>query len=166
MTEKKWSIWDLDNCLADDAWRQPMIDFTKEGGQRYEVYDAAMFNDRPAHVEEFNFMRRFTTPVVFTGRREKWRQLTERWLDKHFGFVPMVFMRGDDDNGVPVQVKRDMLLRLLNDQRVPVFDIVGAFDDLPAVVQMYRQFSIPSCELAIHGDLLAAYTPADLQPTA
>jgi hypothetical protein len=158
----KWSIWDLDNCLADDKWRQPLINFTVEGAERYREYDSQMLHDKPHHVTEFKFMQRFAQPVFFTGRRERWRALTTEWVQRHLAIEhPIVFMRPDDDEGTPVQVKRDMLCALLNMHRVPVFDIVGAFDDLPSIISMYHAFGIGACQLAIHHDT-GAYQPRDL----
>lgn len=161
------AIWDIDNCLADDAPRHHLIDWSKQGDERYDVYNAAMAQDRPAHVAEFNLMRAIgCEPVFFTGRPEKWRAQTEQWLREHFQIkFPEVHMRPDGTVGLtPVELKRRML-RAYRDFEDRGVQIIAAFDDLPCVVEMYRSYGIEAVQLKINDPTLA-YDPADLVEAA
>ena len=42
-------IGDIDNCLADDGWRIPKINWQKHGDERYEDYHLLSGFDRAAH---------------------------------------------------------------------------------------------------------------------
>jgi len=78
-------------------------------------------------------------PVVVTARRERWAQLTRAWLDEH---MPVPYdgplHRPDDDHRPDRQVKADLLRYL---QRH--YDIRGAIDDSPGVVELWRSHGIP-----------------------
>lgn len=162
----KYAIWDIDNCLADDYWRQPLIEWHKDGNARYDGYNAQMAHDAVVHKEHFEFMSRFTTPVFFTGRCVKWEQETRTWLRKLGGHSPVLFMRGNDEDGSPALVKQRMLRAFRVQRNLPVSDIVAAFDDVPAVVAMYQASGIAACRLAIYDDLSGVYRGNDLQPVS
>lgn len=164
----KYAIWDIDNCLADDKWRASLIDFSKHGNERYDAYNAKMHADAAHHLREFRFMCRFTTPVFFTGRGEKWRDATLAWLRaggyrEACGDWYRLVMRADDDNATPAQLKHNMLIDLIH-SGVRREDIIAAFDDIPAVVEMYQRHSIAGCVLQINSDFSGIYEPNDLAP--
>lgn len=157
----KFTIWDLDNCLADDQWRQRHVDWKKEGNERYNEYDQRMIYDEPRHLAEFAFMSRFTTPIFFTGRRERWASLTMHWLRQNLHqHTPLIYMRRDNEESKPHVVKERMLRELL--ARVTPIQIVAAFDDVPSIVEMYRRYNIAADRLYIHDDLSGVYQPADV----
>lgn len=162
----KYAIWDIDNCLADDKWRAHLIDFTKTGNARYEAYNAQMLGDPAHHLQEFRFMARLATPVFFTGRCEKWQAYTSKWLrDGTYtdgSDWTHLYMRDNDDQSTPAELKRKMLERLI--KRVGVNNIVAAFDDIPAVIDMYRSYGIAGCVLQINSDFSGIYEPRDLAP--
>jgi hypothetical protein len=160
----KYAIWDIDNCLADDKWRAHLIDWDKRGNERYDRYNSVMLHDEVCHREYFHFMCRFTTPVFFTGRTVKWEGYTREWLQDRLGVRDaLLHMRENNDNATPAQVKREMLSKLYSPRSGEV-SIVAAFDDIPAVVEMYRSFGIAACLLYINEDLSGTYKPRDLAP--
>lgn len=156
------SIWDLDNCLSDDAWRIPRIDWSARcPGDRYAAYHAAAGEDACAvrNAALFKAWRAFgTAPVFATGRPEAIRRETQDWIERHFGIRPTrdsLFMRGDADHRPSVVLKRDMLdlIRAAH----PGAQIALAFDDHADIVAMYRDEGVAALRLAIHS--VDAYNP-------
>lgn len=157
----KYTIWDIDNCLADDKWRAHLIDWDKEGNERYAIYNEQMLGDKLHHGAEFEFMSRFTTPVFFTGRCEAYKQKTLMWIKRHLGLdAPYMFMRANDDQSTPAALKYKMLMQCQRD--VGAGNIIAAFDDIPAIIDMYRANGIAACLLQINSDFSGIYEPRDL----
>lgn len=159
----KYAIWDIDNCLFDDKWRAPLIDWHLTGNARYRRYNDQMLADTAHHQAEFEFMCRFTTPVFFTGRCAEYKAKTLILLKRHFGQdAPYMFMRSDEDPSTPVALKHKMLMQCQRD--VGAGNIIAAFDDIPAIVDMYRANGIAGCVLQINSDFSGIYEPRDLAP--
>lgn len=159
-------IWDIDNCLADDQWRQELVDWELKGDARYYRYNEQLCKDHAAHTREFELYRRLgAKPVFFTGRAEYLRKDTESWLELRLHLKPgtyRIFMRPNGTEGLtPRTLKERMLLEFLSSY--PHAKIIAAFDDIPAVVDMYRSYDVPAARLAIHSDLTGAYQPSDLK---
>lgn len=162
---KLFTIWDLDNCLADDHWRQKNIEWDKDGDDRYRFYNSMLEMDRLAHKNEFDlFIKIGAEPVFFTGRSEYLREPTLRWIHRQLGIVnPIMYMRPDNHRASPRDLKEVMLTKFFREHMGFGNRIIAAFDDLPPVVEMYRQHNVPAAQLAIHHDLTRAYKPEDLK---
>jgi hypothetical protein len=166
----RYSIWDLDNCLFDDGWRTQYIDWHLEGNARYNRYDSRMHMDAPMHLAEFHTITALSTPIFLTGRREQWRWVTQELIHEHLTLwrdgcrvrqqTPLILMREQDCNDRPVDVKRRMLLSL-PEKGIQLSQIIAAFDDVPAIVQMYLNHGIPAAILRKHDPALA-YKPEDM----
>lgn len=164
------SAWDIDNCLANDAWRTPLIDWHLEGNLRYERYDALMDKDSVAHFEVWSIITKMTVPIFITGRREKWRSLTERWLKQRLPVWrdgrwvrlqdPLILMRPDECDDRPAELKEKLLLSL-PDHGWELSSIMAAFDDVQSIVDMYHRHGVPAAVLRIHNPELA-YSAKDL----
>jgi hypothetical protein len=149
------AVWDLDNCLSDDGWRIPFIDWSKPVADRYTNYHRLCFRDSPGNLDRFaetNAAR--LTPMFITGRPESARGLTMAWLHYHFDIIsPMLMMRADYDHRPSVQMKCEALTQALtrfSDSRRSA-RIEVAYDDHPAIVEMYRTvFDIDARVLSIH----------------
>ena len=144
------AIWDLDNCLSDDGWRIPYIDWHKPLEHRWNNYHRLCFRDAPANHAEFGRAADLgLSPMFFTGRPASTRALTMAWLSCHFDIrSPMLLMRANDDHRPSVDVKLELLTGAL--QRVKGRPRV-AYDDKPDIVQMYRDvFDIDARVLRIH----------------
>lgn len=138
-------IWDLDNCLADDLWRVPLIDWHLRGDERYARYGENCDQDTLHNLDKFEFMCKLGTPVVITGRTELLRAPTLRWTAQ-LGINPRnVLMRPLGVRTPAAQLKLNMLR-----QRFFSHQVVAAFDDLPDVVAAYRSFGIASTQLIIN----------------
>ena len=112
-----YALWDLDNCLANDAWRIPFIDW-REGltpDQRYAEYHRCCGRDQPGNVSAFNAVRLFAEPVFFTARPESVRATTVDWIERHLAVArPLVLMRRDGEHTPSAELKRAMVWRLRN----------------------------------------------------
>jgi hypothetical protein len=160
---QKMVIWDLDNCLADDKWRQDLIEWDKVGDERYEVYNNHMCGDNAHNVDKFKaFVAAGLYPVFFTGRAEHFRGATAAWIRENLCCEAFtLFMRPSGTVGVtPAALKERMLDDLFSMGHLPS-DIVAAFDDLQPVIDMYRSRGVNGVHLQIH-DPAGAYDAADL----
>lgn len=156
-------IFDIDNCIADDAWRIPFIDWMDglNGDQRYAPYHARCGEDLSANraplllwLEDCG-----TRVVFFTARPEDVRAQTEEWLYRQFKIVnPIVLMRRVAEFVPSVELKRQMLTRFRAD--LGVRDrIIAAYDDREDICDMYRSEGIGAHVLKIH-DVCAYTNPA------
>lgn len=169
--DTKVSIWDLDNCLFDDQWRTPMIDWHLEGNERYERYDANMEKDIPAHIAEWRIITQLSLPVFITGRREKWREITRKMVVTRLLMLregrlttisqPLILMRPNECNERPVELKERLLKAALFGNHFKLEDVIAAFDDVPSIVEMYKRYGIPAAVLRVHDPKLA-YAANDL----
>lgn len=127
MSETPWLILDLDNCLADDAWRRHHL-----ANRDFDSYHLLCGFDRMVNRELLLPEHRI---AIFTGRPEKVRVITEHWLRSNGIDVQALYMRiGDHQSAVPM--KRAMLARF--GSAYPDAIIACAYDDREDIVAMYR----------------------------
>jgi hypothetical protein len=178
-------IWDLDNCLADDRPRIPLIDWAAAQAPgaapdaAWEAYHAASARDSVGNVMAFNLHHGprtwgrsdRPTPLFMTARPERFRGKTEEWIYTHLSWGLhlgregahefILMMRDDKDHRRSVDVKRDMVSKFM--EHHPYARIRAAYDDHPAVVEMYRtNFGLTAYELSIHD--IETHTPPESQP--
>lgn len=169
-------IWDLDNCLADDRPRIPMIEWSKFPDEScWERYHAASDADSVGNVVAFSMHHGPRTwgrsdrclPLFMTARPERFRAATEEWIFTRLGWglhmgrddphSMMLMMRKDGDNRRSREIKRDMVVKFFEEH--PYARVERAYDDQPATVAMYqKEFGLDAHVLAIHG--LEAHAPA------
>ncbi len=157
------ALWDLDNCLFDDNWRIPLIDMKLTGNDRYRVYNDRMLEDLPTNLDIWEMYRSAGVgPIFVTGRSEEYEQATRMQIEKHlalrsgYGLV----MRPLHDSSKPADMKLKMLIALFA-AGLRREQIVAAFDDVEAIVSMYRAFRIPAFHLFAQHDS-KAYTHSDI----
>lgn len=150
----KRTIFDLDNCLADDRHRIPKIDWSRAADAgRWDAYHEGAEAD---NAWQASLVAHSINPVFFTARPERFRATTEAWIRRHYGIAsPEVYMRGDSDHRPSVRLKADMLANLLTFGDCD--EVVKAYDDREDIVEMYRGFDIEAERLWIHD--VCAYTP-------
>lgn len=160
----KYFILDLDNCIADDAWRIPKIDWTKfNSTERYHDYhllsgfdDAGNLDILEQHLD--------AAAIIFTARPAAYRALTQEWLKRQNIPYELLFMRHNDDHRHSLELKRAMLLGLPEFYGVDLASIVVAYDDRADVVEMYRKCGLTAHRREIHN--VCAYTPPQRQEIA
>lgn len=145
-------IFDLDNCLFDDEWRLPLIDWTQTDiDARYDRYHWAGVLDESPKAPLVRQWAQTHVPIFLTARPVKYREQTARRIMEVFGIVCYVLqMRNNGDNRPSRLLKQEMVVQLA-EYGVPVYKIDHAYDDHPEVCEMYHErFKFNVTRMAIH----------------
>ena len=136
-------LLDIDHTISDAFPRDPMI-----GNVAWDDYHAAAHADD--HVHEMGvivraLMLQRLTVVGLTGRPEKWRDLTIKWLIKHKLPLDDLLMRRDDDFRKAGAVKLDLVKENFGpDWHSKVLCII---DDNEGVIETFRGENITSLQI-------------------
>lgn len=161
----KYVIFDLDNCLADDRARIPLINWNENHpDKRYAEYHSDVSNDPVGNYDTFiHWINGLSIrPIFMTARphsvgRHHVRMQTLKWIENNLGVLnPILLMRNVGDHRPSVELKRSQL-DYLADWGVSLTDIKCAYDDRADIVAMYCEHGIPAEVLAIHDS--CAYSP-------
>lgn len=141
-------ILDIDGTLADGSHRLHLI--TEHTPKRWDEYFDLCDGDSPIehmrHVTQA-LEARFVT-VFVSGRAERCREKTQRWLAEHgfySGRYPLrLYMRPDGDHRNDDVLKIELLGKL----RADGFEPIMAFDDRDRVVQAWRNAGVPCAQVA------------------
>lgn len=95
----------------------------------------------PPHVEVLQMahdaMEAGVPIIITTARNERYREVTQAWLDKHGVEFDNLFMRGDDDFRQDVEAKADILEEINK-----YYDVVHAVDDRKEVLNLWQSNDI------------------------
>lgn len=122
------AVFDVDGVLADVTHR---LHHLRARPQRWERFFQAADRD-PLLDEGARRLRAALADhdvLYLTGRPERTRRLTERWLARHGLPTGPLIMREDHDTRPARWVKREVLRRLAQER-----EIASMLDDDPAVV--------------------------------
>jgi hypothetical protein len=122
------AVFDIDGVLADVRHR---LHHLQARPQRWERFFQAADRD-PLLAEGAERLRAALVDhdvLYLTGRPERTRWLTERWLAHHDLLTGPLLMRRDDDHRPARWMKREVLRGL-----AVARDVVSVLDDDPAVV--------------------------------
>lgn len=122
------AVFDVDGVLADVTHR---LHHLRARPQRWERFFQSADRD-PLLVEGADRLRAALADhdvLYLTGRPERTRRLTERWLARHDLPTGPLVMREDHDSRPARWMKREVLRRLGATR-----DVVSVLDDDPAVV--------------------------------
>lgn len=163
---KKWVIFDLDNCLADDEWRLKLIDWSQtDTDKRYADYHAHCGADKAGNLHLLAEYRNRSYGIVFMTARPCSVELqTRQWIEnvllldrQHYSLL----MRNGGDRRSSVDVKAEQLDWLLdpNCHYGPrcTNDILCAYDDRQDICDMYIARGIEAHCVALHNQ--CAVTP-------
>lgn len=128
-------IFDIDGTLANNSHR---IHYLTEGKKNWESFRAELEDDSPNEpiVTLLQIMTIAGYKIILsTGRFEKDRERTERWLENNSIFYHDLFMRSDGDHRPDFEVKEDMLREL----QIGRDNILFVVDDRSSVVEMWRR---------------------------
>lgn len=146
----RYRIIDIDNCISDDEWRIPRIDFKAATiDERYRAYHqlAPFDNLKNGRLISLGDKER---NVYSTARPEYYRPLTLEWL-KRKGCNPFaLLMRRSDDYNSAAGIKYDGLCNFLREHGLMFKDIRIAFDDHAEVLAMYESLGIRAQSVAVH----------------
>lgn len=151
------TILDLDNCISDDAWRIPTIDWEqKDLDIRYLQYHALSAFDDVGNKELFADLEP-NSCLVLTARPVHLFLQTVEWLRR--AGVPLLglMMRPTGDNTPSALMKASMLSVAMGQMHISIEDIGVAYDDRQDIVDMYRSMGIQAERRFIH--TLEAHLP-------
>lgn len=134
-------IVDIDGTLSDAAWREGLRD--GEGG--WDAFHAAAGEDKAfAAMREFvdAFSASGHIVVAITGRNEKFRALTNDWLEENGFIVDTLLMRGNDDFRPAGDMKVAMAIEHFGSVANMRAEVILAVDDTAAVLDAFRAHGI------------------------
>lgn len=155
---RKCYVFDIDGTLANGDHRLHHIVRTDGQPKDWDAYFDACGGDAPhEHIIELASDLRDSGAVIVyvSGRNERCREATEKWLDSHGlptkFYIPqsdqnrsLVYMRGLKD----FQDDDKLKIKLLEQVRADGFDPIMAFDDRDRVVAAWRAAGIPCAQVA------------------
>lgn len=148
-------ILDLDNTVANDAWRIPKIDWAEDDPfKRYHRYHQLSSFDEAGNRDLFD-----GTPhdvIIMTARPVHYHAQTEEWLLRQGIDPAIIMMRNNGDHTHSRELKRRQFLSLWEAHNIAVENIACAYDDREDVVDMYRNFGVNAEVRSIHN--ICAYT--------
>lgn len=131
-------ILDLDNTIANDAWRIPRIDWKEpDPFKRYHAYHSLAPFDEAGNHDLF-----VNTPheiIIMTARPVHYHAQTEEWLLRHGIDPALILMRNTSDHVHSRELKRQQLCSLKPSYGILRENIVCAYDDRQDVIDMYRR---------------------------
>lgn len=82
--------------------------------------------------------------ILVSGRKEKYREQTLRWLRKNGIMFDLLYMRQTDDNRKDSIVKEE----IYNENIKDLFNVLCVFDDRNQVVAFWRSIGLPCFQVA------------------
>lgn len=135
--KRKFAIFDLDGCIADDTRRLQLIRKDHDL-DKYDKYHADMEADALVNREVvIGAVERGNGLLFVTARPEKYRKATESWL-RSYGFASSyLLMRPNGDMRGSPQLKCDLIESWLSDNRDVM--ITEAYDDRMDILAAYQE---------------------------
>jgi len=142
MSANRAVIWDLDGTLSDDRARAHFVE-VEAGRQRdWKSYFDAIEEDPPiaASIALLHALRRDGIRIVYlTGRPERTRAQTERWLAANgLDEYDLLMMRPDEERRPAGEFKFDAI-----DSLRESYELVCAFEDRIDVAEHLRRAGVP-----------------------
>lgn len=140
-------VFDIDGTIADLTHRLPHIQ--KEVPDWQSFHDA-MPEDKPIEkvIEVLRNLRYARVNIaLFTGRPESHRLETALWLRKHGVPFDSMWMRKTGDHRPDVQVKPELMERLLLATGVRRSEVLGIFEDRPSMCKEWRRLGFKVFQL-------------------
>jgi phosphoglycolate phosphatase-like HAD superfamily hydrolase len=135
-------IWDLDGTLSDDRARAHFVEVEAGRKRDWNSYFDAMAEDRPiaASIELLHALRAFGIRIIYlTGRPERTRPLTERWLKANgLSEYDLLLMRPNGERRHAGEFKVEEVRKLRTR-----YEIVCAFEDRIDVAEHLREGGVP-----------------------
>jgi len=149
-------IFELDNCLADDRERIPLIDHAAPPERRWNAYHDRCAQDAPVNMHILAaaaaLARAAGGRILFhTGRPEHVRPETEAWLSAHAAWLGKYELRM---RPMAAKITGSVALKAwqLDRARAAGRNPALAFDDRQDIVDMYHNNNVAGIVLRIHGD--------------
>ena len=139
-------IIDIDGTISDCEHRRHHVTGETKDWKSFFNHDLVMQDRLIEPVAKLiNILCEHYTPVYVTGRSERDREITEKWLAKHDMPRASLWMRKLEDHRDDFVVKREILNLCIRANGLnPIF----AIDDRNSVVAMWREEGITCLQVA------------------
>jgi hypothetical protein len=143
-------IVDIDGTIADISHRLHFLEKKTDKHKDWDGFYRACVDDKPIYdILDLVETVRLSGPyhVLFvTGRSDRVRTETERWLGHYFslGTECSLFMREDGDYRADYLVKKDIYCEFIRGK----YDVEYVFEDRDQVVQMWRKLGLRTLQVA------------------
>lgn len=137
---KSWIITDLDGTLCNIDHR---VDYAKAG--LWEEFHQRCYDDL-AHPEVAEFLQHIGKHfelLAVTGRNDKWRLITQTWLNEHEIPIDALLMRPDDDYSPDNVLKLQMIEEYFGSKEEVLKNVAFCLDDRDRVVEAFRNYGLP-----------------------
>lgn len=142
-------IFDIDGTLADCSHRLHFITGEKKDWDSF--YGELEHDKSICDVVGLALLICINTVhqiILITGRPERTRQATIKWLCNNTHLRPCkLYMRPDGDRRPDYKLKREIYEREIKDK----YDVAGVFEDRKQVVDMWREIGL-TCFQVSKGD--------------
>lgn len=151
MTEKHWVVFDIDGTLADCGHR---LQYAQ--AKLWEEFHERCLDD-PVIINIADLMIQMSISgksiILLTGRPEKYRVMTEAWLEKASlkQFYDELIMRPDDNFVQDGPMKCDLLEMRFGSQEDVLSNIWFVVDDRETVVEALRNYGLTVLQPAAGG---------------
>ena len=135
-------IFDLDGTIADSRHRAHLL---RGAIKDWDEYHMQCSGDAPiTHIIAIaNAMALYHDVMIMTGRSERAKRKTIKWLSDHGVIYKELLMRPADCEDDPVTLKS----RWINELKPTPDNTVCAFDDDPIVVDLWHEIGIPCLQI-------------------
>ena len=116
----KYVICDIDGTVADNNHRQHLLGKSRN----WEAFFNEMENDQPINNVLEMVKKKYEDgfQIIFlTGRPERYRSITKKWLEKYIYFEFCLVMRKDNDTRNKVLVKKELFKENFSDLQIECF---------------------------------------------
>ncbi len=142
-------ILDIDGTLSDATHRSHYVDRAKPDWDGFLQPDLVL-QDTPIQDSQrgVKLLSSIADQIIFlTGRNERLREVTTKWLKIHFGVTcneANLLMRPIDNQEKPTEFKGAALQNLINEYKEPGHNLPKfmAVDDDPFMMKVYRGLGI------------------------
>jgi len=144
-------IIDLDNCISDDEWRIPAIDWHETNlMKRYHDYHMLGAFDQADNHGLFIGLPYDVRLFVFTARPKFFQANTVEWLRRNEVPCEVLFMRENDDMSPSCELKKKFMSAVFTKYRIKASEILAAYDDRKDVISTYKKMGVNGVIRSIH----------------
>lgn len=152
--EKKYAvIFDIDGTLSDCGHRKHYIEASKKDWKSFFYRDLVLKDLVIKNVRFFleliltHTRVNYHKPVyifLVTGRDEKHREVTEKWLSTNNIYYHDLLMRKNGDKREDFKVKKELYKTRIE----PVYNVISVFEDRTQCVKMWRELGLTCFQVA------------------
>ena len=133
---KKIILCDIDGTVANNDHRQHFL----QGKKDWDGFFKELVNDKPIYsvINKINADQKMGKDIIFlTGRPERYRHTTHKWLSEYFKFDIKILMRKDRDKRNKIIIKKEIFKSNFNKD-----DIYYVIDNDLDLIHMWNELSL------------------------